>query len=272
MRRQGGACRRGSVLLLVVVAMSAMVAQVGVTEGVAATATGIGMVGPGQTAFTFVGRIEQNGTLADDVGYLTSIDGLDEGSLFSGGDPLARNESTARFTYFATATLETRSIEGNLFITSGTARTTLYFDATGGATFDTPASFKRGTAIANYESRWQDIVNVQAPNQGIATVVSDEAQISAAPFTLKGTEYAMGRRGISLHLSFSGQGTRTDPTLPRATILYGGAATALSSTGRVGATGLASGATTSGWTWVALALAALALLVSVVRAGRRGGA
>lgn len=233
----------------------------------AATATVVGEVGPGQTTFTYVGRIEQNGTLADDFGYLTSIEGLEETVLFSGSDPLSRDQSTARFTYFANATLQTRSVNGNLFATAGTARTTLYFSDSGGANFDEPASFKRGQAVATYESHWRDIVNVQGPNQGIATVVSNETQTGATPFTIGGAQYVLGHDGLLLRLAFTGQGTRTDPTAPRATILYGGEAVALSAAS-VSAGTIAGTNGTSAATWVALAFSALALLISLVAAAR----
>jgi hypothetical protein len=252
--------------LALVSTLVALVTLLGPGTG-AATATAVGEVGPGHTAFTFVGRIEQNGTLADDFGYLTSIDGLDEAVLFSGSDSLSRNGSTARFTYFATATLQTRSINGNLFVTAGTARTTLYFSEAGGANFDEPASFKHGQAAATYESHWQDIVNVQAPSRGIATVVSNETQTSATPFTLAGTQYTLGHEGLLLRLAFTGQGTRTDPTAPRATILYAGEAVALSAASA--SAGTIAVTKTSTWTWVALALSILALLIAVVAAGRR---
>lgn len=218
---------------------------------------------PGRVAFSFVGRIEQNGPLAVDVGYLTSVDGLEEAQLFTGDDPLNRGETTARFTYFAEARLEFRSVNGNLFVTGGTAETRLFLQPDGGADFDDPTSFRRGTEIASFQSRWHDIVNVQAPNEGIARVESDDTQLSASPFELGGEQLRFGRPGEPLRLSFTGQGTRSQAEPPRATILYGGEATALAGA----ADGFEQGASaaevdtsteTSPWVWVALALAAAA--------------
>jgi hypothetical protein len=272
--------RQAATLALAFVSAAlALVTATGPMAG-AATTTAVGEVAAVQTSFTYVGQIAQDATLAVDVGYLTSVAGLDEASMFTDSDPLSRTEATARFTYFASAKLETRSVNGGVFVTSGTATTTLYFNDPGGATFDDPTSFKSGQAIATYESRWQDIVNVQAPNQGVATVTSDETQDSATPFTLAGTQYTLGHQGLTLRLAFTGEGTRTDPTAPKATILYGGGAVALAAaTGSSSETGSGSASSsssgTSAWTWVALGLAILALVVagaSLARgaAGRTG--
>jgi hypothetical protein len=265
-RRSRMTRRRATFGLAVGAAALAIVTAIGSMAG-AAAATAVGEVAAGQTSFTYVGQISQDATLAVDVGYLTSVAGLDEATMFTGSDPLSRTEASARFTYFASAKLETRSVNGGVFVTSGTATTTLYLNDAGGATFDDPTSFKNGQVIATYESRWQDIVNVQAPNQGVATVTSDETQGSATPFTLAGTQYTIGHQGLTLRLAFTGEGTRTDPTAPKATILYGGGAVALAS--GTGSSGSGSGSATSSsspgtsaWTWVALGLAILALMVA----------
>jgi len=237
----------------------------------AADPTAIGLVPAGQTMFTFVGKIDQNGTLADDVGYLTSVAGLDEGLLFVGGDPLSRTESTARLTYFASAKLLTRSINGNVFITSGTAETTLYLSR-GGASFDDPASFKSGEAIATFQSRWQDIVNVQSPNKGVATVTSDETQRTASTFTLGGAQYLFGRAGLRFRLNVAGEGTRTDPTAPRASILYGGNAVPLPQAGLPAPSAATGG--TSGWAYAGFGVGIAALVVALgsLAMARRGRA
>jgi hypothetical protein len=227
-------------------------------------------------SFSYVGKIEQNGAIAVDVGYLTSLPGLDEAALFAGSDPLARDESTARFTYFASAQLKTRAVNGNLFATSGTAQTTLYLNVQGGANFADPTSFRRGTAVATWTSRWYDVVNVQQPNRGVARAESDETQRSARAFTLAGRQYVLGRAGLLSRLSFTGEGTRTEPTAPRATILYAGEDTILPQA----AAPPSQPATPNGssaWAYAALALAVVALVAAAAalagprRRGRRDG-
>src|SRR5262249_10380084 len=212
--------------------------------------------------------------IADDFGYVDSMAGIDEGLLFSGGDPLARTEHDARFTYFSSAKLQTRSVNGNLFITSGTAQTTAYFNPAGGATVSDPTSFKAGTAVAAYTSTWHDIVNVQSPNVGIATIEADERQTSATPFTLEGTQYVFGHVGLLTRLSFTGEGTRSEATLPRATILYGGQAPILAGTQAHPTTGpTASGSSSGGTGWAIaatlVAVAALAVALAAFIAVRR---
>jgi hypothetical protein len=244
----------------------------------AASPTQVGLPTPGQTMFQFVGRIDQVGPLSDDFGYVSELAGMDEADLYAGGDPLGRTEGTARFTYFSSARLQGRAVNGNLFITQGAATTTVYYsEAPAGASFDDPASFKRGTPVAVFEGTWQDIVNVQAPNTGIATIVSDMSQTAATAFTLGGTEYRFGAQGATIRLGFSGEGTRTDPTTPRATILYGGDAILTGTpAGRVSGVEVvgASDSVARGWAYAAFALGgvALGLTIGSLVASRRRSA
>lgn len=264
--------------LAAAVAVVASVATAVPAEVAGAQGTSVASPPAGRMAFTFVGVIEQNGPLAVDVGYITAIDGLDEEQLFTGTDPLARDESTARFTYFANARLERRSVNGNLFVTGGTAETSLFLQPDGGADFDDPTSFRRGTEIATFESRWHDVINVQAPDEGIARVESDDIQLTATPFDLDGESLVFGRPEAAVRLSFTGQGTRSRPEPPRATILYAGEATALPEPSAAPRGEAAEepaeeeadrgGRGTSGWVWVALGMAVGAVAMSAAALAR----
>ena len=159
---------RATMLRGALVAALAIVAAVAAGPDATAEGTQAALAERGSTVFQFVGKISQNGALSDDYGYLSEVAGLDEASLYAGGDPLGRDVATARFLYFSSAELKARSVNGNVFITQGTATTTVYYSETpAGATFDDPSTFKQGAVVAVYEGTWQDIVNVQAPNQGV---------------------------------------------------------------------------------------------------------
>ncbi len=233
----------------------------------------VGTAAPGGVAFTYVGAIEQNATIIVNVGYLTSMAGLDESSLFTGEDPLERSAATARFTYFTSGSLETRSILDKLFDTTGTAETTYYYQPDGGASFDDPTSFRQGTPIAVATSAWHNLVNVQAPDQGLITAQSDDLQVSAEPFTLDGQEHTFGAADRRIRLSFTGEGLRSDAAAPRASVVYAGEATSLGSEAAPGA--VATSDTGSGSDTAALVIAIIALVVAlgagVVSLRRRGG-
>lgn len=203
--------------LLVLVPLSAASAQ----------SQPLGIAAPGEVAFSFVGRIEQNGLLFVNVGYLTSVAGLEPADLFTGEDPLERSEATARITYFTSARLEERSVNDNLFVTSGTGETTFYLHEDGGADFANPNTFQDGTEIATSTSVWHNTVNVQAPDEGIVFADSVDTQVTAETFTLAGDEHVLGQPDGQLRLSYVGQGQRSDAEEPRASFVYAGQATTL---------------------------------------------
>jgi hypothetical protein len=251
----------------------------------------LGTATAGEVAFSFVGRTEQNGPLFVSVGYLSSVAGLDAADLFTGEDPLERSEATARITYFTSARLEERSVNENLFVTSGTGETTFYFLEDGGADYANPNSFRDGTPIATSTSVWHNTVNVQAPDTGIIFADSVDTQVTADRFTIAGEEYVLGQQDERLRLSYVGQGERTDVEAPRASFVYAGQATTLG-TGDAAASpaftedddeptapaeGAApteaegAGADSPVLLYSALAVAVLALLVAVASLARRRG-
>jgi hypothetical protein len=186
----------------------------------ATVSIGVGAVG--QHSFEFIGKIDQNGGDFTAYGYLTAVRGLPDSLLFT--NATAHSEATARFTFSAPGKLLARSVLGTLFVLSTTGTLTIYVSSGGGATFSNPSSFQHGSVIATLSAQLQSIVNVQAPNQGILTVMGDTAQQTVHPFTLGGGTYRMGRIGLQAQMAGVGQGTRLDPTAPRASFNFAGAA------------------------------------------------
>lgn len=218
---------RGFRRALVVVA-AAVSAVLVIGPGGAGATTGdptqLAIGSDGSITFTFVGRIEQDGPILVNVGYLTSVEGLDTADLFTVEDPLNRSAETARFTYFTAGLLEERSVVENLFTTSGSADTTFHYRPDGGASLDDPASFREGDEIAVMTSAWHNLINVQSPNVGILTAESEELQASATPFEAGDGSFVLGAEGNRFHLTFTGHGVRTDADAPRATVNYSGQA------------------------------------------------
>jgi hypothetical protein len=69
-------------------------------------------------------------------GYLTHIFGLSDDLLFSDGN--VRTEATARFTFMATTTLDSRHEHGNIITTSAPGEMIIYLKESSGADFDDP--------------------------------------------------------------------------------------------------------------------------------------
>jgi hypothetical protein len=190
----------------------------------AAQGTPVGLTAPGLAAFEFVGKIDQTGTNFNAYGYLSHVAGLDEAALFTDDEVAARGEATARLLFAGGASLVARSVLDNLFdVTSvGSLRFAL---ADGGASFAAPESFAGGTAIAEAALRIRTLVNVQAPQQGIASGFGELVLEAVTPFGLDGEEYAFGAEGLTLAVALTGQGTLHDPDEPRSTIVMAGYAT-----------------------------------------------
>lgn len=180
----------------------------------------VGIAPAAHNAYEFVGRIDQDGFNFTGYGYLTYIRGLDNSQLFT--NPITPTEGTAHFTFFATATLTSRAIISNIFVIDSLGPMTFYYQSNPQADFNNPTSFASGTPIATASVRFHNILNVQGPNQGIATNIGEVTQFTATPFTLGQETYQLGRAGLLHRLSATGQGTRTDPVIPRSFVLFAG--------------------------------------------------
>ncbi|MEJ2304569.1 MAG: hypothetical protein P8Y14_23835 [Anaerolineales bacterium] len=169
----------------------------------------VGVATSGRNAFEFIGRIDQDDINFTGYGYLTYIRDLNNAEIYS--DPVNPSESTARFTYMATATLTSRSVLTDVFVLDSQGTITFYFTQyPPSRSFDNPASFASGTPIATASMRYQDILLVQSANKGLATGVSEMTQLDASAFTLNGQSYQFGQPNLLYRLSTVGNGTRTN--------------------------------------------------------------
>jgi hypothetical protein len=186
----------------------------------------VGVPPVGENAFELIGRSDQNGLNATHYGYLTHIAGLADDLLFS--HPVTRTEATARFTYFATTTIDARHQVGNIISTAAPGTLTIFFSQTAGADFSNPASFSNDQPIASFSLRYHNVLNVQVPfspqthGQGSAWAVADLSQESASHFTLNGRRFMLGHMAVRERLSVTGQGTLIQADPPQAVFLLGG--------------------------------------------------
>jgi len=189
----------------------------------------VGLPKSNETAYEFVGRIDQDGANFVGYGYLTYIHGLTNAQLFSDPNPLTQNESSAYFTFYVTATLTSRQVISNVFVLGAQApNVTVYFNSYPNGNFSNPTSFRQaGIPVARYAARYQDILNVQSASHGIATNVGELIQQVANPFTLGTATYYLGQPGVALREWFTGEGVRTNTVDPPQSFVVGAGNTVL---------------------------------------------
>jgi len=183
----------------------------------------IGFAVPGESSLEFICRIDQNGADFNIYGYVTHIAGLDDADIFNNDDPANRTEADAKLTLFGPATLAARSILENIFAVTAIGQVRLYVNETGGGRFDRPEAFFAGTQIGTAAVRIRSIVNVQAPQAGIAGGTGTFTITDAQPFTLGSELLVLGGPQNAQSFTFTGQGTLLDPAIPRSFILAAGA-------------------------------------------------
>ena len=181
-----------------------------------------GLPGIAEPAFEFVGRIDQRGGDFTIYGYVTHAAGLNQAELFANDDPAERTEGFARVTFHGQAFLTARSILDNLFSVSSDGE--IRFDApdTPAASFTDPDSFAAGTEFAIAGIRIRTVVNVQAPQSGIASGTGWFLLTTATPVTIAGQELVLEGVDVPHLVSLTGQGTLEDPTEPRSFIVMSG--------------------------------------------------
>jgi hypothetical protein len=91
-----------------------------------------------------------------------------------------------------------------------------------GADFNNPASFAGGISIASYSTRYYNVLNVQAPNQGITAASVELTQLRSSAFVLGNRRLRLGQPGWRARLTANGSGTRTQADPVRAFFLVGG--------------------------------------------------
>jgi hypothetical protein len=221
----------GGAAALLLVMLSAMLLVMPGSQAVAPAAQGaalapvaaevtVGTGAPGVNLYEFVGRIDQNGFAFTGYGYVSYLRGLSYSQIFT--NPIDASERSAHFTYYATATLTSRSIISNVFVINSEGPITFYYQPTPTGTFSNPQSFAGGTPIATGTIRYQSILNVQAPNQGIANGIGEFTQLTAPTFTIGSETYQFGQAGTIQRMTTFGQGTRLDAVLPRSFVLLAG--------------------------------------------------
>lgn len=183
--------------------------------------TQAGLAVPGANAFEFVGVIQQLGLDFTLLGYVTYLAGIDRSLLFDGVDPLSRSEATARLLLAGSASGTARSILENIFVVNSEGSVDFYLGGPG-ASFGDPSAFTSGTLVASSSISVQDVINVQAPQQGIATGNGTMQIDSTEPFTLGESTQTIASPGTSYRLWFTGQGTLRDPATLDAFILVAG--------------------------------------------------
>ena len=186
---------------------------------------GIGMPGAGRVAWHFVGQIDQDGTTFTAYGFLTRVDGLDSAALFKGGGD--RNEDSAIFSVVMESEESTRTKLNNVTVVDVTGQATVYVNENPNRTFGDPATFRQGTQVMTATVNGQNILNIDPENRdkGVAAASAELRQTEATRFTLGGEEYQLGRRGLHERLTLSGEGVRTDRTVPKSVIEVAGTMT-----------------------------------------------
>lgn len=186
----------------------------------------IGVGVPGTNLYQFAGQIDQDGFAFTGFGYLYDVQGMEPSELFD--NPANTSAATARLTYYATATLTSRAIVTDavrgVFALASEGNITFYYQETPSASFDNPESFANGIPIATATVSFQDILNVQSPNRGVATGNGEFTITDAEPFTLGEETVRFSRPGVVQRITTFGEGLRTDPVTPRSTVLLAGSA------------------------------------------------
>jgi hypothetical protein len=173
---------------------------------------------PGETAFEFIASVSQNGSYFSVTGYLTAVAGLAEAMLFT--DPVIRSQTTARFTFSATANLVSRNVLGVMFVLDEAGSFTIsYSEAANGMP----------TNIASGSMTLQTSVQVtsafagsQSPGKGNFRANGELVRTANQSFTLGGISYEFGDANQPWLLTAAGDGTLTDPNTPVSSIVLGG--------------------------------------------------
>jgi hypothetical protein len=184
------------------------------SAAVARATGGVAGTQPGALAFSGVMGIDQEGAEFTGYGFLDEVAGIPGEVLF--GDVLDRTEALARLTITGAVTLEQRTIRANVFVLDAVGTLELFSLDAPGASFDDPATFASGTAVAGYSVTLHDVLTVIAPNQGLPVLTGELIQTAASDFMLDDAWYRIGSPGARLTLAGTGLGTRSDADLPRA--------------------------------------------------------
>jgi hypothetical protein len=135
-------------------------------------------------------------------GYLSYIRGL---SVFG---PAPENETTALFTFFASAATPRVIPNGPLRIITRVGKLTIYRDPATNGDFGKPDTFRDGTPLLVADFR-QEVVNNTVTNA--FTTFQQNTIISTRSFTAGGGKVQLGHVGEKFKTFFSGQGNMPGP-------------------------------------------------------------
>jgi hypothetical protein len=189
----------------------------------AENASEVGTAVRGVNAVDYIGVIKQDGPGFLAIGYLTYVSGLDQADLYT--DPTAPDASTARFTFSGNASLVSHAQVGTVTQLSAVGPLKIYFSEFGGADFNDPASFSSGSEIAAFDARFNNILGVIAPNEGVSFGTVDTVQQIANRFLLNGKHFKFGHPRLIQRVTLAGRATRSQITPPVSTTEF--AATAV---------------------------------------------
>jgi hypothetical protein len=186
----------------------------------AATRRPVGIAREGRDALEVIGTIVQEGLSLTGFGWLMHVAGLEDEDLFT--DPAARGAATARLRWHCEATVTARDFLPSLFSASGEGPMRITFADGGGADPESPATFATGQVVARYGLRFHNVLTVVAPDQAVTEITGELVQRTAPRFSIGGAQRRLGRPKLLQRLTANGPGTRSEPTIPRATFHVAG--------------------------------------------------
>ena len=187
----------------------------------------LGTAGSPENAIEFLGRLDQTAGSFTGYGYLTHVSGLDQEQLYAGGaggDLFSDGalEDSARFTFRFETELTSRAVKEPLFVVDSEGTIEFFFNPEPAGDFDDPDSFGQGESVAEGTLSVQDVIDVYAPNTGIAIATGALTIGSVESFELDGESAELGEEGQEMRLFLTGQGRRSEALLPRAVIDFAG--------------------------------------------------
>ncbi|MCA1574248.1 MAG: hypothetical protein LC770_06860 [Acidobacteria bacterium] len=165
----------------------------------------------GDIAFEVVGQVSNlSPTVSKQYGYLSLINGLSAGQIFTTADPTLQNETSALFTFFTDAITERVISDGRLRVVNRTGTTTIYFDDFPDGTFANRDSFADGIPILTMNYRQQVILDT---GDGTFTVVNLLTVTSRQSFELGGERFRLGKVRDQFRQFYSGAPPTGTPAL-----------------------------------------------------------
>lgn len=165
----------------------------------------------GDIAFEVVGQVSNlSPTVSKQYGYLSHINGLSAGQIFTTADPTLQNETSALFTFFTDAVTERVISNGRLRIVNRVGTTTIYFDDSPDGNFANRDSFADGIPVLTLNYRQQAILDT---GDGTFTVVNLLTVASSEPFEIGGDRYRLGKKRDHFRQFYSGAPPTGTPAL-----------------------------------------------------------